>query len=575
VTDGDGPITSDHADWADAMLVCEVSESKERVRLFFSRIAVLLPLILFADLGEQIRSHLKLGRRGLAALFLLISLLVAQTVLSMRFESLTYDESAHIGAGYAYLTEGEWRIGGREGMAHFPLVRSLSALPLTGIEGIGFNEQKTAWLYESINRLGNELVYGNPQKTEAIISSSRIMIVTLSALLGLYVFLWSARLWGTNAGFLSLLLYAFNPMILAHSKLVTIDIGCSLFFFAAVFYLWNYLKNPSTGNLLLSGISLGLGIVTKITGLMLIPLIILIIIAASKRKNRNTKTIFSRIASLALISLLIVNATYGFKDVLRPLGSFKLTSGFSGIAKTPYLKRLPVPLPEPFILGLDYGLSRSEQGHLTYFFGEVMSKGVWYYYVLLFLIKNPIPLLLLLVVSVLYCRNYRKELVNNVFLLLPAILIFIVLSRGHVNIGLRYALPAFPFIFVYLGRLATCRRISYALYILCFFYVLSAFSIYPHYLAVVSDLDWGQDMKGLAEYVRQRNITNLTYSKYGTAPADYYGLNYKLLQCEKTEGFIAIHAINLMRNPKCNGWLMNYTPAGKIGHSIFLYNISS
>ena len=577
-------------------LAGEVGDAKTpelSLSLTLSRIAVFLPLILFADLLKQL-AKFKLSQKKLTALLALVLLLIIQSVMSMRGENLTFDESGHIAGGYAYLTCGEFRAGGLVSMEHPPLVRSIAALPLTFIDGIGFKTDDARLPSAGIFTLGSELVYGNPQKTEAIILSSRLMIVMLSALLGLYVFLWSARLYGTNAGFLSLFLYAFNPLVLAHSRLVTTDVGGTLFFFTAVYYLWNYLKEPSVNNLLLSGISLGLGIVAKVSGALLIPTTIILVIALSNRNKKKAgtplKTSGIRLVVLMATALLVVNAAYGFKDILRPLGSFKATSSISGITTLPYVKQIPVPLPEPFVLGLDYGLRHSEQGHISYFLGTVSSKGVWYYYAVLFLIKNPLPLLLMLLVSLLCCVNHRKERVNDAFLLLPVILVFIVLSRGHANIGLRHALPAFPFIFVYLGRLATCHPIQKAVYVLCFFYLVSAISIYPHYIAyfnelvggpdngfryaVVSDLDWGQDMKGLAAYVRENNVTGLVYSKYGTASTEYYGLSYTPLECGKTRGFIAIHAINLMREPNCNGWLMDYAPTGKIGYSIFLYNIT-
>jgi hypothetical protein len=95
---------------------------------------------------------------------------------------------------------------------------------------------------------------------------------------------------------------------------------------------------------------------------------------------------------------------------------------------------------------------------------------------------------------------------------------------------------------------------------------------------VDSNLDWGQDLKGLEKYVVDNGITKVKLSYFGSADPSFYGIDCKYLPskpgfgeaCEPTHGTIAISAANLqMFLPECYHWLRQYEPIDKIGYSIF------
>jgi len=48
-------------------------------------------------------------------------------------------------------------------------------------------------------------------------------------------------------------LVTFDPNLLAHSALVTTDMGVTLFFLASIYAFYRYVKRPSLGRLLLAG----------------------------------------------------------------------------------------------------------------------------------------------------------------------------------------------------------------------------------------------------------------------------------------------------------------------------------
>ncbi|MFH1836201.1 MAG: NPCBM/NEW2 domain-containing protein [Methanobacteriota archaeon] len=597
VTDGgDRGGYGDHADWADAKLVGPEYLVKAKTdmgsgNLIASRLIVLLPLIFLFNIFHTILYKLNLDGKKIIAILLLLSLLVFQCVLSMGYKNPTYDEPGHIGGGYAYIAEGEFRLGGLSSMEHPPLVRSIGAFPLLFIDGLKFSRDSVDWYKTSHWTLGNRLLYGDYEKTGPAIFFTRLAIIVLSVFLAAYVFTWATQLFGFKAGFFSLFLYVLNPNILAHSQLVTTDLGGTFFMFIAVYYLWVNSRNPSTLNLFLSNLSFGLALVSKISALMLVPVYLIMVFAYSVKESSSTKNFLkkyvSRILILIVSALLVINLAYGFQGIMRPLKSYQLLSPIGRILQVTPLNDILVPLPYAYVLGMDYGMYHSARGHPTFFLGKVMGSGSWFYYPLVFLVKNPIPLLLFLLIATIQHFRKKTNILDLLFIVIPVFVYFVILSQGNVNIGLRHALPTFPLLFVYASRIVgeIDRRI---LYTLCIIYIFSSLSIYPDYISyfnefaggadkgyrfvVVSDLDWGQDMLGLAAYVNENNITNLYYSKYNTADPGYYGLSYKPLECGEQSGVIAIHVANLLRDTECNGWLLNQTPYKKIGYSIFLYN---
>lgn len=95
-----------------------------------------------------------------------------------------------------------------------------------------------------------------------------------------------------------------------------------------------------------------------------------------------------------------------------------------------------------------------------------------------------------------------------------------------------------------------------------------------------SDLDWGQDLRGLAVYLHRRGTRDVKLAYFGTDDPHRYGITYeKLLPGHPTTGEMAVSVTSLVgRHPGCEkafAWLRRYEPSAKIGYSIFLYRIPS
>ena len=198
------------------------------------------------------------------------------------------------------------------------------------------------------------------------------------------------------------------------------------------------------------------------------------------------------------------------------------------------------------------------------------------------------------------------------FLLLPVVVVVFFTSRQDINIGLRHILPAYPFLLVVIARLVNYdsqhRRLArWILGLLCVWTIWETALIYPHYLAyfnglvggprggrhvlVDSNLDWGQDLKGLKAYMESHYIDKVKLAYFGMSDPAYYGVDYELLpsyavigrppcQAESPEsselkGTVAVSA-TLLQGLYCPGdvyrILRGLEPADNIGYSIYIFH---
>jgi hypothetical protein len=136
-------------------------------------------------------------------------------------------------------------------------------------------------------------------------------------------------------------------------------------------------------------------------------------------------------------------------------------------------------------------------------------------------------------------------------------------------------------------------------------YVYEAIAVHPHYLAyfnqfvggpqsgyrhlVDSNLDWGQDLKGLKSYMDRNGIETIRLSYFGTADPSQYDIPYDALpsfvtsdpptqwQEFKKGEILAISVTNLYPLYVDLAGLAEYLretrPKDHIGHSIHIYEL--
>jgi hypothetical protein len=163
----------------------------------------------------------------------------------------------------------------------------------------------------------------------------------------------------------------------------------------------------------------------------------------------------------------------------------------------------------PLFQGIDDLRMHNYDGHLSYLFGELSTRGWWYFFPVVLVFKTPLPFLVLALASCIWLRRAPRE---HWIPLACAAAILISVLPSSINIGVRHILPIYPLLTIPAG-LAAARLIesaSRAPRILGGFLILAQIAVsaaaHPNYIAyfnelalgkperirVDSDLDWGQ-----------------------------------------------------------------------------------
>lgn len=545
--------------------------------------------------------------------FFLLFIFVATVFTSVNTKSPICDEAAHhIAAGYSYIKTHDFRITPSP-----PLIRLLIGLPVVFLNP-KLPLDHISWETVNSSEFNYQFLFVYNHNADQIVLFSRLLMIVLAAILGLLIFAWSRRLYGYRAGVFALFLYTFSPIILGNAGLAMLDLGCAAFIFAAVFQFYRYLKKQTFPGLVLTGILFGLAQATKITALILYAVFFIYAVAywLQNRKGDNVSfwTILKDLVFIWLIGIIVLWGTYFFEfkpllknepDVQEKIEYIKKFS-----ASVPFVKdkesmannlvwlatNVPIPLSTYGISIMGFGrqIVFGEQG--LYFMGRNMKNGSKIYYTVLYLIRTPLPFIVFLGSALIFfIKSIKKISLEDVFLLLPVISIFTAASFSKLQGGIRYLLPMYPFLFVWvsgiitmkIGRWAGAAKIAF--YGLCIWYLLSSIMIYPDYLAyynelvggpdgfgykISADADWGQDFKELKKYMDRHGIKSVKLICFGAVDPNYYGIKYENPSVGEYKKPIAggYYAISSRFLPSVK-WADAYRPADKIARNIFIYYI--
>src|SRR5262249_8639763 len=110
---------------------------------------------------------------------------------------------------------------------------------------------------------------------EMLFFLAKLQIVLLGILLGVFVFVWARDLFGPAAATVALLLYTFDPNVLAHSQIVHTDVPFTAFFFIGTYWFWRALGRLTWLNLVSAALFFALAAITKYS----YPVIVLVWVA--------------------------------------------------------------------------------------------------------------------------------------------------------------------------------------------------------------------------------------------------------------------------------------------------------
>ncbi|MDB9822138.1 glycosyltransferase family 39 protein [Deltaproteobacteria bacterium] len=460
-----------------------------------------------------------------------------------------------------------------------PAITSIITKPT--IDTALFESEPNPW------SLGYHFMYNNWDKYKDFFQYGRFVIIILGCLLGWLLYRFGMELYGKSGGLLALFLFVFNPNIIAHSRLITIDIGASCTIFLSIYCFRTYLKRKDLFFAIVVGFTLGLAQLSKFTALLLYPIFLIIIgILAVKKdflnsinssNNGKPQTVrdIGHFLVIISVSLLVINAGYLFSGTFRSIGDYQFLSGPLRTISAMLWEAIPVPLPYEYISGFDSQMAISEGNNLfytSYLMGEHSLEGWWYYYIIAFIVKNPLAFFLILIIAIItWIKKGGTELEDGLCLWIPVIGFFLYFSSfTHIPIGVRFLLPVFPLLFLAAGNIVNAKFLKnktgkIIISVLAIAYLIPALSNYPNYLSyfnmiaggsgnghrwlIDSNLDWGQDLPGLKKYMEKNGIEEIKLGYFGRVDPEIYGIKYTLPENNLEQGYYAISVNFLVGRP--------------------------
>ena len=477
-------------------------------------------------------------------------------------KSITVDEVVMIPAAYYHLAAGNCQLVHE----HPPLVKILAGVPLLFLQPDETDPAKLGhapdspigkWTYEE--RFWDD----NPRLFESISFWARVPMIALSALNGFLLFAFARDLFGARAAVLAVALYTLEPTLLAHGRVVQTDVAASFGYLLVTYALHKYLRAASARRALLLGAAGGVACLTKFSMLMVAPVLGVVFLALWWRAARGAgarKAVAAHACATALAALVVINAAYFFDH--RPLGFEGVKWVHEGAGENPEpvvraVEAASYVLPTDFVLGVLWQFWHNREGHNAGLLGMYSPRGWWYYFPVAFSLKATLPFLLLSLATLgwgayeLVGRRSRRFLLP-----LAAFALYAAVSMaGGLNLGIRYFLPGYMFLFVLGGalleRLWESRRTprvgragAVAAAALLGWMCVEAARAYPDHMTYMnqlaygqprwwylsdSNVEWGDDTRALAEYLRARGETKvramflggfLTLHHYGVAYLD-------------------------------------------------------
>ena len=567
------------------------------------------------------------------ALLVAAALYAGLAIAASRAQSSTFDEPIHLPPGYLSLTLGDHRMN----PDHPPLVRRWAALPLLFLD-VKWERGDFAFKVGRPWEFGKRFLY-RWNDAETLLFWGRLPIVALGVLLLAAVFFFTRSRYGESAAVLALFLGALNPDLLAHGAIVSTDLGIALFTFLGVLAFLRMVERVTPLRVVIAGLTVGAACATKFSGIGLVPMLGLaaLVVAlddaplavALRGVPREVSTRSGKLATFGVVfavmgvaAVFMVWAAYGFHAPLAVDAEANARIFDWGTVELPRpwlqavftLLRRSGGLPQAWIWGVQHFLVHAE-GRPAFLLGQYSESGWWYYFPTTFALKTPIALLVLFAAGLLTARRTASARRTEILLFVPlAVLVALSVSQ-RINIGHRHLLPLYPFVLVIAGRVAALAFPprpggsvpALAVGALCLWQAGATAWAYPHYLAYFTELaggpsngwrllsdsnvDWGQGLKGLRQWMERTGVTRLKLAYFGTADVKYYGVDADRLpgyqppppsatvRKIRPGDIVAVSATLLQGLYVEEGMrplmerLRSLPPVTVIGHSIFVYRV--
>lgn len=492
----------------------------------------------------------RLDRRWMQAVALALAALFGlQLYLHALRTSPVVDEPVHLLAGYRHLACGDYAFNPE----HPPLLKQVAALPLQWMHvtppalpcDTGFTSKPVTFA------LGNEFLIANA--IERIVLPARLAACLFSLLLAWLLYRAGNRMLGAWGGAIAVGMLALEPTLIAHGSLVTTDMIITAATMAAVMTMFRARESRPATAILSMGLAIGFMLAAKHSAIVILPGLFLTFLldAFCNRKTQGSARpalkSAAQLAMASLLALLVLWAFYEFRYAAAPgqaqdidlaehlarLGPAGIADGFSGRVLLA-LGGLRV-FPESYLLGVADIIATGDRP--SRILGHAYPTGQWFYFPVALSVKTSIPLLLLAPIGALSLFRQPGKRRALLYLAVPPALYFLACMTSGINIGIRHVLPVYPFLIMLAvaGAQALWRRgraWKAGLCVLFAYQLVTVARISPDYIPFANDLwggsdrthlllsdsnvEWGQSVKRVGDYVREQHVDRCWFVGVGS-----------------------------------------------------------
>jgi hypothetical protein len=534
---------------------------------------------------------------------------------------------------------------------------------LNGPDALHIDEKDSAYIHlQTKNDLFGWVVrtlYRTPGNDGIkIVRRDRVMALVLGVALAIVIALWAWKVAGLVAAVTATFLYCLDPNFIGHAPLVKNDVGFALVYFAAAYATWRLGRRFTPISLGAVALLTAAAVAVKLSGVLLAPVLLVALTAraflpepwlifGNQISNRRSKLLAAAMVWVVTAGVTYCGlwASYGFQYDAGP-GGLRSDTQYDVRAlryaqvrekvndtptdeqlaewKMPFSTRLMLAiedhhlLPQPWTSG--YVLTQlGDEMRRSFLMNDIYVGGRWYYFPLAVLFKEPLAMIVTVVLAAGYGRRAMKRGLLGaspnrwtlIALATPALVYGAALLTMRLNIGLRHALPVYPFVMVAVGLAAARlwrvsapkspgkatggRVLMVALGAALAGETVAAFPNYiaffnmavaPHRLELLSDsnLDWGQDLPLLKAWQDENPKTTLYLDYFGLCDPAAYGIRYINVPSgyvfgpkpvfPNEPGVVAISATNLQQaygEDLMSRLLAGRKPMAILGNTIYLF----
>jgi len=423
---------------------------------------------------------------------------LAELLFSVRHLSQTVDEPVHLYTAYRYVRCGDLTLSPE----HPPFAKVIAITPLLFMD---FDLDCTPRKLNELEQFNASLDWLYAHDWRRGLQRARMAISIFAV--GLYALTWmiARRMFGLRTAVMASALFVFEPNILAYGALVLTDISLAATLLFAVFSFYLWISKRKLSLLFLAALATGLSLLSKASGIVILPILVLLAIGDTLVQRTDLRSTFRlairnllAVAVIFIIAFGVLWLGYGMRFAASPghprVDYVPQNAGLT--TRTHFAMKRYHLLPEAYLDGFAAARGISNNDGPSFVAGKFYPRSPWFATPFYLSIRNTSAMLALYLIGVVgialaFSRRPREWL----FLLLPPALYLAICMHSSLLGGIRYLLPAVPFLLI--AAAAGCveltrssRWVQVLVFCLVVLHALSSLRAYPNYLSYANEL-WG------------------------------------------------------------------------------------